>query len=308
MEKPDQTTINSLFETIEQSDNNASVTIEVLSDEYDLSNLKRVVTVPEEQHKITGEKVVAQDPLDIYLHSVYHNATMCLNLFLDMRSDNTTVSAIPEDNNAMVMQFSKSLGTPLLIENGNDVCWAILSDHDDALKNLQKAYNEHNLEMKINDRTAIPINNINLRNEDAKQHTPLDLAVMLYVAEKREDIKIQKTKGKITEAIKEQISPILEQFGSVGKVGAVIQDSEGNMKINAPSTADNIRLLLSMGAQGSIASYFPASEETLDNPFSSDAGLEVKSLRAFCEENANLFAPDLFANLTNQSTMPILSK
>ncbi|MDH5721776.1 MAG: hypothetical protein OEY94_00430 [Alphaproteobacteria bacterium] len=306
MENPDQDTINSLFEAIVTNDNNASVTIEALRSDYNLLNLKRIIEIPENAHKQAGMHVMAQDPLDIYLHTVYHSKPKCLDLFLDMKRDHKVVSEVPKNNYTAISQFSESLGTLLIIEGGNDVCWAILSNHDIALKNLKKAYSRHNLAMDINARTAIPASNFDLRNEDAKKHTPLDIAVMRYVAEKRADIYADMYKEEILPSqIKEHISPILEQFGGAGRVNAAVIDLGNEAKSNAPSTAENIRILLNMGAKGSTAAYFPASEGTLNNPFMGEGAFRVKSLSTFCEQNSNLFESeqDILDQLVNSEPL-----
>ncbi|PCJ98086.1 MAG: hypothetical protein COA45_08005 [Zetaproteobacteria bacterium] len=75
------------------------------------------------------------------------------------------------------------------------------------------------------------------------------------------------------------------------------------MTLDAPVTEKNIGLLLDRGAQGSIASYFPVSDESLDNPFNDNDAFEVMSLRDFCQENNHLFSPDMLSALKGDNTL-----
>ncbi len=304
-QQPDQATINSVFEAIQASDQNASVTLSVLAEEMDFNNAIRVISIADENSKLD-----ARDPLNIYLHTVYNNGAQTLNILLDQGADNNAVSVVTSESNIAVLQKSKSLKTPLLIENGNDVCWAILSDHDEALSNLEQAYTQRNMDMNVNQREAIPHNVANLRNADARKHTPLDLAIMQYVAQKRSEAKekdnFTKKSKAMASAIGSMLEPILKEFGEAGRglggIGVMPQNIK-TPEIHSVATLSNIKILLDNGAQGSVSSYFPASDESLDRPFISDDSFEVMSLDQFCTENSGLFPSTLYDTLTNRTSI-----
>lgn len=80
MRKPqaDQGLVNSMFQAVEASDVNASVTLGVLVEDYDFDRAHRSINLPDQE----GQNVNAVDPLDLYLHSVYHNGRESLAFFL----------------------------------------------------------------------------------------------------------------------------------------------------------------------------------------------------------------------------------
>ena len=304
MRKPqaDQVLVNSMFQAVEASDVNASVTLGVLVEDYDFDRAHRSINLPDQE----GQNVNAVDPLDLYLHSVYHNGRESLGVLLGAGCDHRAVSTLSGAQNLVVLQKSSSLRSPVIIDQGNDVCWAVLSDHPDALGNLEKAYAEHGLQMDVNAREAIPYSVIGLRNRDAQKHTPLDLAVMLYVAQKQSDLKNSDALKIRGEALGQALKPIVERFQQAGFGVDAIQylpTARGveKFKPHAPDTEKNIRLLLSHGARGSLASYFPASDVSLADPFTNGDAFEVMSLREFCQQNSSLFPADVLGALTSNS-------
>ncbi len=304
MRKPqaDQGLINSMFQAVEASDQNASVTLSVLADEFDFDGARRTITVPDQG----GEKVSAVDPLNLYLHSVYHNGRETVGVLLDAGCDHRAVSSLSGQQNLVVLQNSASLRSPLIVDQGNDVCWAVLSDHPEALSNLQKAYADHGLEMNVNAREAVPYSVIGLRNHDAQKHTPLDLAVMLYVAQKRSDLDKAEALKVRGQALGQALKPIVERFQQAGvDLGGIgyIPSARGveKFKPDAPETEKNIRLLLAQGARGSIAAYFPVSDASLDEPFANGDAFEVMSLREFSQQNSSLFPADILTALTSNN-------
>lgn len=302
---PEQQVINSMFDSVTESDLNASVALDILSEEFDFSGARRVMIVPDEK----GQKMQASDQLDLYLHCVYHGGEKTLNLLLEQGYDHRSVSSAPDEGHLIVFQESNSLKEPLVISRGNDVCWAVLSDEEGALSKLERAYADHGITMEVNRREAEPLSMRGLRNADARKHTPLDLAVMLYIAQKRMDKQTHELIGQRAEAIREIVQPIVERFqqagAHVGKVelmprGSMAQD----MQVHAPVTEKNIRLLLSHGAKGSVAAYFPASDQSLAQPFSDGHAFEVMSLKEFCRTQAEHFSPSLLSALTGGAAGP----
>lgn len=297
---PDQDTVNSLFKAVEINDQNASVTLSILIDELDFDGARRSISISGNE----GEGILAFDPLDIYLHSVYHNGSNTINVMLDAGYNNKSNSSLSSSDNIAVLQKSKSLKCPIVIDKGNDVCWAILSNHPEALKNLDSAYTTHKLQLDVNLREAIPYSVSEFRNHDAKKHSPLDLAVMLYVAQKRADDEKNGMMNKKAQTLDMALSPIVEKFKRAGIniEGVSLIPSQkliNEFQKQAPATADNIRLLLQKGAVGSISAYFPDAEESLDNPFMNSQGFEIMSLKEFCEKHESLFPADIFRALTN---------
>jgi len=301
-QKLDQETINQLFKSIEVNDTNASVTLGIIIEDKDLSEVSRIVPAI-----YNNEQILAKDPLNIYLHSAYQGGIKTLNVLLDAGFDTSSGSHY-DDNNGLALfsaQISKSLGSPLIIENANDVCWAVLSNNPDAFKNLVNAYEDHGLDMDINRREATPFSVAKLKNKDAQKHAPLDLAVMLYVAQRIKDKESEHINDLKTNAFMENsektIGPVVEQFKNSGIDGEMLlmPDDIHLLKLNAPDTEENIRLLLEKGAQSSQQSYFPTSDRSLALPFLDRDEFEIMSLEDFCMENQDLFPSDLLKALTN---------
>lgn len=214
MKKPlDQPTINSLFESVQYSDANAALTIGLLKDEFDLSQIRQSVALTPDA-KADSHFV---NQLDLYLFSVFLNRNQTAAALFD--SDHQSVSAEAASNKT-ILQHSQALGgRPIAVSGADDICWAVLSDDENALKDLLKVYDEKGISPAVNQRTAVPFSVTSLGNADAKKHTPLDLAVMMFVA--------QASSGASTQMIERNIELLLER-GARGSDNAYFSYSHAN--------------------------------------------------------------------------------
>ena len=303
--KPDQSLINSMFLQIVESDQNASVSLDLLGEEYDFSNARRYMEV-----EISGKPVIAIDPLNIYLHAVYHNQQQSLHFLIQAGSDHTATSTYGKDDTPIALQNSRSLRTSLVMNGGNDICWAVLSDHGDALSDLAKTYANNNLEMDVNQRQTVPFSNLKLPDIEARKHTALDIAVMQYVAQRILDNEHAEQTKAIGEQLSQAIAPLLEQFKTAGISGniAIIPSNMQDLEPIAQITANNIFLLLEKGAIGSEEAYFPMSLDRKAAPFLLNDGFEKMSLNDFCFYNKGIFSPELLTRLTGYTPEPAFNQ
>ncbi len=301
-QKPEQNTINSMYDQIESSDNNAAITLEILMEDYDFSDAYRIGHVP-----TAPEDEVATDLLNIYLHAVYHNCQESVHLLIQNGTDNEAQSSYYRQLNTHAPQFSMSLKSPLFIDSGNDVCWAVLSNHEDALSSLGKTYDKNGLDLNVNVREAVPYGHMYFKDEVAKKHTPLDLAVMQYVAQRINDERnAQIFKASAEKAIK-GLEPLLNKFKEAGvEVSGISMAPRGmdDLKPVAQITEHDIRFLLANEAVGSDSAYFPMSVEAKSNPFMHEEGFQVMSMEDFCCYNRGYFPEDLLFALTGSHSAP----
>lgn len=270
--------VQPIFQTIEESDVNASTVIEVLlEDEEFLDSVKQ---------RKEGNEALEK----LYLSAVFYNRVKTQELLTHHGFGGNMVSS--------------SGGGLISVEGANDVCWAVLSASEDALFNLQKLYKTYGMSMEFNQKQAIPFSNVKLGNKNATQHSPLDLAVMLYVAQKRSDLEksqqAENMAGVIPDAIRSILGDVLEDKSMTTNV-MVVPSGVESMLPEADNVERKILLLIEMGAQGSREAYFPVADESLDDPFRNNQGFEIMSMEDFCKDNAALFSKGVMSSLTNKA-------
>lgn len=292
---PNNSDLESLLQSIRQSDTNAVLLLEMLSEAYDLKD-------------IAQSKGQSSGGLGPYLTAVLCGAEKTAGYFLkNGAAGPQTRSDFPRNGLAI---FSQSLKSYVFVDGANDVCWSIFSKDKDALKKLERLYRQEGLELDINSRTAVTAAAAQLSNSAAKQITPLDLAVQFYIAMKiAEQEKVRA--GKVyAEKLALRAQKTINAMGDAGQAfsGSIKVMPSPHMRhiydLDAPKIEAKIMHLLQLGAKGSDAAYFPSAVTSLSAPIMNSDGLEIMSLKEFCENNADYLTPDLFSALTNTQQAP----
>lgn len=273
--------INSLHHSIQQSDQNAATLLDILYGEIDLTSM--AMAMPSDNNAA----------LPIYLHAVYHGAAKTQMYFGQHIDTHSLISTIIPD------VTSQRSGLRLSLQGANDVCWAALSDHPDALATLTKTYESLEKDMGINARTARAISTQGFRDQEARNLTPLDITIQYYIAHKTVHA---------AHAQDSNLPDILQLF--LRNAGATKEEEEEEEE-RCPvlqNTEKNIWDLLDKGAKGSKAAYFPTSLESLENPFVNNEGFEIMSLTEFCNANSHYLPTELVRALCPRQTQAAPSR
>ena len=306
-EQLDQKTINSLFDNIIVSDKNAHLVLSILhEDGHNIDNLlqKIATDIPEYPKPATN-------PVNIYMHSVFHNAEQTRDFLIENSETPTSYSLQEHDGRYIMPYHSNDSHSPIMFTQANDITIAILSDNQDTLHSLLKTKSDDAIETAINHETATPASLMNLSNTEAKQLSPLDVAVIKYVAisvNNKENSRMQKDIA--LEIIDKQKETFSQEFKIAQLAGAnmcmTLPIPEKNVDILhiVKTNEEDIFTLLEHGAQSSTNSYFPTSDESTLTPFMCDDFFEVMSLQEFCEANSDVFSPQLLKALTHVPSAP----
>lgn len=252
------------------------------------------------------------DGLNAYLQAIYYGAPKSLTLLFQKGALTDSVSAFADDESTFLE--SKTLDARLSFAGANDITLAILSDKKTVLTDLLTLYDAAGIAPDINSRTIVPANMDELRDHDAQKHTPLDIAVMYYIAQKYQEEDIAQSNDAIartlTQKITQETKKIQDVFKNAGRdpeninIGFDIIPND-DLIYNAfyePTSsqmAENILTLIDRGAVGSDGAYFPASQESTRAPFYDDdqSAFQVISLREYCEEHQYMLSSALFKKL-----------
>lgn len=296
--------INSLYQTIETSDNNANLILtELIADGYEVnSQTLRKHTVPAEDGEVPQRYY---DQLDLYLHCVFNNAMETADTLINNGYCNTNTSSLA---NRISNHINPAMASRVAMHDANDVCWAITSPHEDALDNLLKLYDKQNLPVGINKKSAVLQGAaLTLREKSLDSPLkPLDLAVVTHVAM----FEIHKKKQHIQREIAsnaqdklEKVKQITEALGNSDQGLACFVNSKFTPDLKTKEPSDqNIRLLLARGATGSDEAYFPTDGEHIA-PMGAEQH-EKMSLSDFVEAHHVCFEPDLLRALAGDDFTP----
>ena len=301
----------SLYDAIKRSDENATVLIELLAEDYNLSSTRRVTKDVYIENK---EEFLIPDTLDAYLHAVYHGAFSSARALVRSGMEHGSASQAQTQSHFNPSMKMESTGSSLVFDGANDVCMAILSNHKNALKNLVKMYEDLGLDLDLNRKTATPASVSSFSDTNAKCLQPLDIALMRYVAEaiKQKEfyeenapkIKQMEDSQRLAEKIADKFA---ENSGLLGfKTISFNTPSAPKLKPYANDTMNNIELLMSLGATGSENAYFPFSDESLHAPFTCDDSFERMSYKTFCTMNSEAFTPAFRQKLLGEPDLDAL--
>lgn len=268
--------INSLHLSIQQSDQNAVTLIDIIKNDTDMQSL--AAALPSDDNAA----------LPVYLHAVYHGASKT-QTYLQQH-----INAAYIANTSPPSILSRLTGLQLALQGANDVCWAALSDHPDALSALIRTYESLEKHANINARTAQTISTQGFRDQEARNLTPLDITVQYYVAHSA----AHAAQGRDSE-----LPEILQAF-----LRQAANTQEKTACAALQTTEKNIWDLLDSGATGSNAAYFPTSPESLQNPFVNNDGFEVMSLTDFCSANKHYLPAELARALCHRNQHPAPSR
>ncbi len=314
LENIDQNTVNSLFDVSERSDTNAFLMVSTLH--QDGYNLDHIMNRREENDTENHHSAVYINPVNLYIHSIFHNAKKTATYLHDNTSQSHSYDLTTHHQDRVFSAYiSDTLSTPIVFAKANDIIFALLSDHTDAFKNLLEI-NPKGVQERINLKCAEPFSTCELsRGNPALLLKPLDIAVLKYASIQYENALKQKAKDKICqmvagklEAESEEIQSHIENLPEGAKVGILPRLSfpsnfEEKIKEIDPNKG-NIFKLLDLGATGSLNAYFPVSDDAISDPFFQGDSFEQMSLQNFCEENQSLFEPDVLNVLLNQDRRP----
>lgn len=270
----DQASIRSVFTN--ESDLNVSVVLRLLEDEgFETRNLRL-------HFRENGSRV---SPLDLYLHAVFQNKPEITQFYIDQgysRDSRSTPSAYKASDDIIM---SRNLGTILNVDGANDVCWAVMSN----------AYNARGEIMDVNARGAILRAQQDLKDAEAQKHMPLDIAVMMYIAQRIRDEHREQCAAKIKNS--DPITNLIKRYQGVAEVVVF-----SGFKPKAHDMENKIHMLLASGAYGSKDAYFATSDNGLDDPINNkNAEFEKMNLAEFCGQNAAYLPAGLARNILNVS-------
>lgn len=274
--------IESVVTALARGDNNAALSLEIL--EEDGCNI--------------GELALAKkDGLPVYTLSILYDRPHAQQKFFEGIFSKSIASV--GRRASLVPAFSCH---PEKTADLMDVIFAILSESPSALSNLIDTYNKMGIKVGINEPAIESENTEGFRNKDARKLRPLDFVVQLYVAQRIAEAPVREKRQMYMDALKSQLGPLKEFLGISGlKVEAIELNGPATLGTKSQYTENDIRLLLSLGAEGSKEVYFPTDERSLVAPFDDVSGFEVTSLIDFCRQNRAHFSDEIFIALTKSS-------
>jgi len=281
--------ISTLFGAVCASDYNASkITFPFFAEEYGIEAISK-------NHIVLDNGEAFQDALDLYLHCVYEDSPLMLDALM--------LHGVKMDSSLSVNCFDeKTMGRvhpilgELLFDGANDVCWATISPQAGALKTLLDFKNKHGLDLSLNDRDVIPYNQKHLKNAAAKRHTPLDLAVMQYVAVSKMEEKL-----KIPDLEIEELTDSIKEIFDTENVNVLLADrGQGEATSHQSIMLEKIKLLMNAGALGSTEAYFPLFDDASENPFCGAYDFEIMSINDFCERHRDILPPALMTEIDDR--------